>query len=139
MALVDQVMSTEPYASRAVFWVVDNGAFYRGWTAAARLSEAWPNAAMVHLPVHASWLNQVEHDFSVIQRKPLVPDDFTDLGTLARQIPAFEDATTRPPAHSTGSSTAATSTGCCTGSPTMIQQRPAPRGMIPRRINGPDH
>ena len=91
-ALVDQVMNAEPYASaRRVFWVVDNGASHRGWTAAARLSEAWPNAVMVHLPVHASWLNQVEIYFSVIQRKLLVPDDFTDLRILARQILAFED------------------------------------------------
>jgi transposase len=90
-ALADQVMTAEPYASaRRVFWVVDNGASHRGWTAAARLSDAWPNAVMVHLPVHASWLNQVEIYFSVIQRKLIVPDDFADLGTLARQILAFE-------------------------------------------------
>jgi transposase len=91
-ALVDQVMSSEPCASaRRVFWVVDNGASHRGWTAAARLQDAWPNAVMVHLPVHASWLNQVEIYFSVIQRKLLVPDDFADLGILASQILAFED------------------------------------------------
>ena len=60
-ALVDQVMSAEPYASaRRVFWVVDNGASHRNWAAAARLSDAYPNAQMVHLPVHASWLNQAD-------------------------------------------------------------------------------
>ncbi len=99
-ALVDQVMTTEPYASaRRVFWIVDNGASHRGWTAAARLTDAWPNARMVHLPVHASWLNQVEIYFSVIQRKLLIPDDFAGLDTLASQILAFEDrynATARP-------------------------------------------
>lgn len=59
-ALVDQVMSSEPYATaKRVFWVVDNGASHRNWAAAARLSDAYPNAQMVHLPVHASWLNQV--------------------------------------------------------------------------------
>jgi transposase len=90
-ALVDQVMSAEPYASaRRVFWVVDNGASHRGWTAATRISDAWPNAVMVHLPVHASWLNQVEIYFSVIQRKLLVPDDFADLDTLAASIAGFE-------------------------------------------------
>jgi transposase len=90
-ALVDQVMSAEPYASaRRVFWVVDNGASHRGWTAAARISDAWPNTVMVHLPVHASWLNQVEIYFSVIQRKLLVPDDFADLSALAAGIQAFE-------------------------------------------------
>jgi hypothetical protein len=54
-ALVDQVMNAEPYASaRRVFWVADGGASHRGWTAAARMSDVWPNAVMVHLPVHAS-------------------------------------------------------------------------------------
>jgi transposase len=99
-ALVDQVMATEPYASaKRVFWIVDNGASHRNWAAAARLSDAYPNAQMVHLPVHASWLNQVEIYFSVIQRKLLTPDDFGDLDTLAEQILAFEqhyNATARP-------------------------------------------
>ncbi len=91
-ALVDQVMSSEPYASASrVFWVVDNGASHRNWAAAARLSDAYPNARMVHLPVHASWLNQVEIYFSVIQRKLLTPDDFEDLDELAAQILAFEN------------------------------------------------
>jgi transposase len=91
-ALVNQVMATEPYTSaRRVFWVAGNGASHRNWAAAARLNDAWPNAQMVHLPVHASWLNQIEIYFSVIQRKLLVPDDFADLGILARHILAFED------------------------------------------------
>jgi transposase len=90
-ALVDQVMRAEPYASaKRVFWVVDNGASHRNWAAAARLSDAYPNAQMVHLPVHASWLNQVEVYFSVIQRKLLTPDDFGDLDSLAEQVLAFE-------------------------------------------------
>jgi transposase len=59
-ALVNQVMAAEPYASaKRVFWVVDNGASHKNWAAAARLSDAYPNAQMVHLPVHASWINQV--------------------------------------------------------------------------------
>jgi len=39
---------------------------------------------MVHLPVHASWLNQVEIYFSVVQRKALTPDNFTDLNEPSR-------------------------------------------------------
>jgi DDE superfamily endonuclease len=93
-------MTTEPYASaRRVFWVVDNGASHRNWAAAARLSDAYPNAQMVHLPVHASWLNQVEVYLSVIQRKLLAPDDFEGLDELADQIIAFEkhyNAAARP-------------------------------------------
>jgi hypothetical protein len=91
-ALVDQVMTAEPYASaKRVFWVVDNGAPHRNRAAAARLSDAYPNAQMVHLPVHASWLNQAEVYFSVIQRKLLTPDDFEDLDELAAQILTFEN------------------------------------------------
>ena len=90
-ALVAKVMTREPYASaRRVFWIVDNGASHRGWTAAARLSEQFPNAIMVHTPVHASWLNQVEIYFSVVQRKLLTPDDIPDLLTLAERLAAFE-------------------------------------------------
>jgi hypothetical protein len=90
-ALVTEVMSREPYASaRRVFWIVDNGSSHRGWTAAARLNDAFPNAVMVHTPVHASWLNQVEIYFSVIQRKLLTPDNFASLDELAEQITAFE-------------------------------------------------
>ena len=78
---------------------MDNGASHRNWAAATRLSDAYPNAHMVHLPVHASWLNQVEIYFSVIQRKLLTPDDFEDLDELAAQILAFEkhyNAAARP-------------------------------------------
>jgi transposase len=90
-ALVEQVMTSQPYASAArVFWIVDNGSSHRNWAAAKRLTDAFPNAEMVHLPVHASWLNQIEIYFSVIRRKLLIPDDFPDLHTLAGQIMAFE-------------------------------------------------
>jgi transposase len=90
-ALVSKVMTSEPYASaRRVFWIVDNGASHRGWTAAARLSEAFPNAIMVHTPVHASWLNQIEIYFSVVQRKLLTPDDVANLDVLAERLTTFE-------------------------------------------------
>jgi transposase len=89
--LVEKVMISKPYATaRRVFWIVDNGSSHRGWTAAARLSDAFPNARMIHLPVHASWLNQVEIYFSVVQRKLLTPDDFANLDTLTAKITAFE-------------------------------------------------
>jgi len=40
----------------------------------------------VHLPVHASWLNQVEIYHSIIQPKLLDPNDFPDTATLARAL-----------------------------------------------------
>ena len=90
-ALVAKVMTQEPYASaRRVFWIVDNGSSHRGWTAAARLAGAFPNAIMVHTPVHASWLNQIEIYFSVVQRKLLTPDNLASLEVLTDQLTAFE-------------------------------------------------
>ena len=84
-ALVEQVMTHEPYASaERVFWIVDNGSSHRGQAAIDRLAEQFPNAIMVHTPVHASWLNQVEIYFSIVQRKVLSPNDFTDLDDVIR-------------------------------------------------------
>jgi hypothetical protein len=89
--LVDQVMSTEPYASaRRVFFVVDNGSSHRGQAAVDRLRQRWRNAHLVQLPVHASWLNQVEVYFSVVQRKVLTPNDFNDLAEVEQRLLAFE-------------------------------------------------
>ena len=89
--LVDQVMTTEPYASaRRVFWVVDNGSSHRGQRAVDRLQQRWPNARLVQLPVHASWLNQIEIYFSIVQRKVLTPNDFADLADVETRLLAFE-------------------------------------------------
>lgn len=54
------------------------------------MGAAWPTTTLVHLPVHASWLNQIEIVFSVIQRKVINPRDFADLDTLAARLTAFE-------------------------------------------------
>ena len=90
--LVQQVMEQEPYRSAArVFWIVDNGSSHRGAAAVQRLQAAYANLHLVHLPVHASWLNQVEIYFSVIQRKVLTPNDFTSLQELAQRLLAFQD------------------------------------------------
>ena len=78
--LVHQVMTAEPYApADRVFWIVDNGSSHRGQAAIDRLTEHYPNVIMVHTPVHASWLNQIEIYFSIVQRKVLSPNDFTDI------------------------------------------------------------
>jgi len=89
--LVEQVMTQEPYKSaNRVLWVVDNGSSHRGRKAIDRLSEQFPNAVMVHTPVHASWLNQVEIYFSVVQRKVVSPNDFTDLNVVVKRLTDFE-------------------------------------------------
>ena len=89
-----------PYASaRRVFWIVDNGSAHRGQASIDRLQGRWPNLVLVHLPVHASWLNQAEIYFSIIQRKVLEPNDFESLADLARTLNRFEhhyNAVARP-------------------------------------------
>jgi transposase len=91
MALVEQVMTVQPYASaKRVFWIVDNGSSHRGQAAIDRLARRFPHAVMVHTPVHASWLNQIEVYFSVVQRKVVSPNDFTDLAEVEQRLADFE-------------------------------------------------
>ena len=88
--LVEQFMSVEPYSkAQRVFVIVDNGSAHRGQRSIDRLQGAWPNLILVHTPVHASWLNQAEIYFSVVQRKVLTPNDFPDLDTLEPPLLAF--------------------------------------------------
>ena len=97
-----------------------------------------PERALVHLPVHASWLNQVEIYFSVLQRKLITPDDFADLDDLADRLLAFEDRYNQAATPSTGPSATATS-ACSTGSapPSRAQTSRPPHD--PRRTNELDH
>jgi len=89
--LVAQVMTVEPYCSaERVFWVVDNGSSHRGQASVDRLERQWANLRLVHLPVHASWLNQIEIYFSVVQRKVVAPNDFTDLAEVEARLLAFQ-------------------------------------------------
>ena len=89
--LVDLVMTQEPYRSaNRVFWITDNGSSHRGKVSVQRLATWYPNAVQVHTPVHASWLNQIEIYFSVVQRKVLTPNDFTDLEEVESRLLAFQ-------------------------------------------------
>jgi DDE superfamily endonuclease len=88
--LVAQVMGQEPYASaRRVFWIGDNGSSHRGQRSIDRLEGAYPNLVFVHLPIHASWLNQIEIYFSIVQRKVLQPNDFNDLAAVEERLLRF--------------------------------------------------
>ncbi len=89
-ALVEQFMTVEPYSkAQRVFVVADNGSAHRGKKSIQRLQGEWPNLILVHTPVHASWLNQAEIYFSIVQRKVLTPNDFPDLDTLQQHLLAF--------------------------------------------------
>ncbi len=89
--LITQVMSQPPYnEARRVFWILDNGSSHRGERCAARLRAKYPNVVTVHGPVHASWLNQIEIYFSVVQRKALTPNDFVSLEDLEARLLGFQ-------------------------------------------------
>jgi hypothetical protein len=103
--LVQQVMEHPDYrwpfgrrdVRHRVFWVVDNGSSHRGSASVQRMSKAYSNAILVHTPVNASWLNQVEVYFSLLQRKVLMPNDSADLQELELRIRLYEELTNREP------------------------------------------
>ena len=93
-------MTRPPYHdARRVFWIVDNCSAHRGDRAVARLRHRYPRLTLVHAPVHASWLNQIEIYFSIVQRKVLTPNDFPNLNAVAERLLDFQyywETTARP-------------------------------------------
>jgi len=89
--LVAQVMRQPPYdRARRVFWIMDNGSSHRGTRCVARLQAQFPRLVPVHGPVHASWLNQIEIYFSIVQRKVLTPNDFPSLAAVEQRLLGFQ-------------------------------------------------
>ena len=89
--LVAQVMTQSPYReARRVFWILDNGSSHRGVACVQRLQTMFPNVVAVHGPIHASWLNQVEIYFSILQRKALTPNDFRSLTDVEERLLGFQ-------------------------------------------------
>ena len=90
--LVAQVMTQPPYRNaRRVFWIMDNGSSHRGQPCVRRLAKAFPNLVPVHGPVHASWLNQIEIYFSIVQRKALTPNDFSCINEVEDRLLRFQE------------------------------------------------
>ena len=90
--LVDQLMTQAPYQqARRVFWIVDNGSSHRGQASIKRLQDKYQNLILIHGPVHASWLNQIEIYFSIVQRKALTPNDFPSLAAVQHRLLSFQD------------------------------------------------
>jgi hypothetical protein len=77
--------------------VVDNGSSHRGQASADRLAAAYPQAVLVHTPVHASWLNQVEIYFALVQRKVLTPNDFASLAEVEQRLRLYEQLSNQRP------------------------------------------
>lgn len=96
--LIRQILSQEPYLSaERLFLVVDNGSSHRGEASRERMRQVDPRIILIHTPVHASWLNQVEIYFSIIQRKVLNPNDYADLKELEFRLALYEALTNQSP------------------------------------------
>lgn len=103
--LVEGVMTTEPYTTaRRVFWVVDNGSSHRGQASIDRLQDRWPNLRLIHLPVHASWLNQVETTSPSYNAKSSHPTTSTPSTRSRPDCSTSSSTTNRSPHRSNGSS-----------------------------------
>jgi hypothetical protein len=76
--------------ARRVFLIVDNGSAHRGLKSIERLQGRYANLNLVHGPIHASWLNQIEIYFSILQQKALTPNDFPSLSALKERILGFQ-------------------------------------------------
>jgi hypothetical protein len=90
--LVEQFMRQKPYKeARRVFLIVDNGSAHRGLKSVERLQNRYEHLTLIHAPVHASWLNQIEIYFSILHRKALTPNDFPSLAVLRERILGFQE------------------------------------------------
>ncbi len=96
--LVDQVLTHDPYKTATrLFFIVDNGSSHRGKASVERMRRHDPRIILVHTPIHASWLNQVEIYFSIIQRKVLTPNDFATLEAVKVRLLLYEQLSNRTP------------------------------------------
>jgi len=96
--VVTQILNREPYCdAKRLFLVVDNGSSHRGQRSIDRQHRRDKRIILVHTPVHASWLNQVEIYFSIIQRKVLTPNDFANLDAIRLRLALYEELTNCQP------------------------------------------
>jgi DDE superfamily endonuclease len=96
--LVDQVLEQAPYKDATqLFFIVDNGSSHRGQASVERMLRRDKRIVLVHTPIHASWLNQVEIYFSIIQRKVLTPNDFAKLEAIRVRLALYEELSNRTP------------------------------------------
>ena len=76
--------------AKRIFLIVDNGSAHHPNTSPARLAQLDPRLTVVHLPVHSSWLNQIELYFSIVKRKALTPLDLPDERALRERLLGFQ-------------------------------------------------
>jgi hypothetical protein len=96
--MVTQILKQEAYRdAERIFLIVDNGSSHRGPRSVQRQRKRDKRLIVVHTPVHASWLNQVEIYFSIIQRKVLTPNDFANLDAIRLRLALYEELSNRRP------------------------------------------
>jgi hypothetical protein len=96
--LVDQVLEQTAYEkAKRLFFIVDNGSSHRGQASVQRMRRRDTRIILLHTPIHASWLNQVEIYFSIIQRKVLTPNDFATLEAVRVRLRLYEELSNRTP------------------------------------------
>jgi DDE superfamily endonuclease len=96
--LASQILKQEPYCdAKRLFLIVDNGSSHRGQRSIERMRRRDKRIILLHTPVHASWLNQVEIYFSIIQRKVLTPNDFENLDAIRLRLRLYEELSNRQP------------------------------------------
>ncbi|MEH1809778.1 IS630 family transposase [Nostoc sp.] len=80
---------------RHIYLILDNGSTHapkqlQAWLNQKQKEEGWSFTVEVFwLPKYASWLDQIEIWFSILQRKLLTPNDFPDRNTLKQRITDF--------------------------------------------------
>jgi transposase len=88
IALLIQLDQEIPASIRRISLVLDNLSVHKGKQVQTWL-QSHPRFVCFFVPVHCSWMNQVEQWFSIVQRKRLRISDFTDLDHLAERLMAF--------------------------------------------------
>jgi len=88
LAFLSQLEQELPQGATRVFLVMDNLSVHKGKQVQAWLA-THPRFVCHFVPVHCSWMNQVEQWFSILQRKRLRISDFANLADLAERLMAF--------------------------------------------------
>jgi hypothetical protein len=96
--LIDGILQAELYKdAERIFVIVDNGSSHRGNASLGRMNKKDKRVTLLHTPIHASWLNQVEIYFSIIQRKVLTPNNFPNLDAVRLRLRLYEELSNANP------------------------------------------
>jgi hypothetical protein len=89
--VLDEAIDIYKKQAKRIFIIVDNGSAHHPNTFTNRINQKYDNVFVLHTPTHASWINQIEIYFSILQRKVLTPNYFDDPFQLVNTILAFQE------------------------------------------------